>query len=56
MGLKGNKTKQHIKNKAKRLFAQNGYKTVTMKDICEATGLSRGGLCRHYDSTDQIFA
>jgi len=27
-----------------------------MKDICEATSLSRGGLYRHYDSTDQIFA
>lgn len=27
-----------------------------MKDICECTGLSRGGLYRHYDSTSQIFA
>lgn len=26
-----------------------------MKDICEATGLSRGGLYRHYESTEQIF-
>ena len=26
-----------------------------MKDICAATGLSRGGLYRHYDSTRQIF-
>ena len=26
-----------------------------MKDICEKTGLSRGGLYRHYDSTSQIF-
>lgn len=56
MGIKGNRTKQYIKDQARRLFAQNGYKTVTMKDICEATGLSRGGLYRHYDSTDQIFA
>jgi len=26
-----------------------------MKDICEKTGLSRGGLYRHYSSTEQIF-
>ena len=26
-----------------------------MKDICEATGLNRGGLYRHYDSTHVIF-
>lgn len=26
-----------------------------MKDICELTGLSRGGLYRHYESTSQIF-
>ena len=27
-----------------------------MKDICTVTGLSRGGLYRHYDSTQQIFS
>lgn len=27
-----------------------------MKDICEATGLSRGGLYIHYGSTQQIFS
>ena len=27
-----------------------------MKDICCETGLSRGGLYRHYDSTRQIFS
>ena len=55
MGAKGNKTKQHICNEAYKLFAENGYKNVTMKDICEAAGLSRGGLYRHYESTEQIF-
>ena len=47
---------KHIKEQAKLLFANKGFKEVTMKDICEATSLSRGGLYRHYDSTDQIFA
>lgn len=36
-------------------MAEKGFKEVTMKDICEATGLSRGGLYRHYESTEQIF-
>lgn len=37
------------------LFAEKGFKQVTMKDICEAARLSRGGLYCHYDSTRQIF-
>lgn len=56
MGMKGESTKAHIKKKAYDLFAQKGFKEVTMKDICEATGLSRGGLYGHYESTDQIFS
>jgi len=27
-----------------------------MTDICEQTGLSRGGLYRYYSGTDQIFS
>lgn len=55
MGIKGEKTKQYIREKAYQLFAEKGFKEVTMKDICELTGLSRGGLYRHYESTEQIF-
>ena len=44
MSLKGEKTKQDIREKAYQLFAEKGFKDVTMKDICELTGLSRGGL------------
>ncbi len=55
MSLKGDKTKQDIREKAYQLFAEKGFKDVTMKDICELTGLSRGGLYRHYESTEQIF-
>ena len=56
MGRNGESTKAHIKKTAYTLFAQKGFKEVTMKDICEATGLSRGGLYGHYESTDQIFS
>ncbi len=55
MGIKGEKTKQSICKEAYKLFVERGYKDVTMKDICEVTGLSRGGLYRHYESTRQIF-
>lgn len=55
MGIKGDRTKQLICMRAFKLFSEKGYKDVTMKDICEKTGLSRGGLYRHYQSTEQIF-
>ena len=56
MGKKGDETKRFILEKALSLFAEKGFKNVTMKDICMETGLSRGGLYRHYESTHQIFA
>ena len=56
MGKKGEETKIAIRKAALVLFIHKGFKDVTMKDICEATGLSRGGLYMHYGSTKQIFA
>ena len=56
MGKKGDETKRYIKEKALSLFAEKGFKNVTMKDICAETGLSRGGLYRHYNSTCKIFS
>ena len=55
MGKKGDETKKIIREKACSLFSRKGFKNVTMKDICMETGLSRGGLYRHYDSTSRIF-
>lgn len=52
---RGEETRQHIKRNAYSLFAAKGFKQVTMKDICEAAKLSRGGLYCHYESTSQIF-
>ena len=56
MSRKGDLTKQHIKEQSIKLFAQRGFKDVTMKDICDVTELSRGGLYLHYSSTRQIFS
>lgn len=50
------KTKKLILEETLSLFEKKGYKNVTMTDICIETGLSRGGLYRHYGSTHQIFS
>lgn len=55
MGRKGIQTKALIKSKAYQLFADRGFSKIIMKDICEACNLSRGGLYRHYGSTQAIF-
>ena len=55
MNKRGRETREHIKRCACSLFAGKGFKQVTMKDVCEAAGLSRGGLYCHYESTRQIF-
>ena len=56
MGKKGIKTKEEIRRQAYPLFAEKGFQAVTMTDICEKTGLSRGGLYRYYSGTGQIFS
>lgn len=38
---RGEATRRRIREKACLLFAEKGFKEVTMKDICEITGLSR---------------
>ena len=55
MATKGEKTREFILDKSYALFAQKGFKSVTMKDICEATDMSRGGLYSHFASTKEIF-
>lgn len=56
MGKKGDATKQHIRTVAFQLFAEFGYTRVTMQDICTKSGLSKGGLYRHYEDKFQIFS
>lgn len=56
MGTKAERTKERIRQEAYRLFAAKGFKEVTMTDICEKTGLSRGGLYRYYAGTEEIFS
>lgn len=55
MGEKSLQKKQYILDTAKKVFADKGYKRVTMKDIVEACEISRGGLYLYFDSIEQIF-
>lgn len=54
MGEKSVQKKQYIVDTARKVFAEKGYKNVTMKDIVEACEISRGGLYLYFDSTEQI--
>lgn len=56
MGEKAERTRENIRREAYKLFADKGFKEVTMTDICEKTGLSRGGLYRYYSCTGEIFS
>ena len=55
MNSKKERTRELILNKSYELFAKKGFNQITMKDVCEATGLSRGGLYSHFAGTTQIF-
>lgn len=54
MQKKSDVKKDMIKTAAKQLFSTKGYEGVTMKDVCEACQISRGGLYRYYDSPKEI--
>ena len=54
MRCKGKNTEERIKKEAMKLFLERGYKDVSMQDICNATGLSKGGLYRHFSSKSEI--
>lgn len=44
-----------ILESAKAVFVEQGFKNVTMKDIIEKCGISRGGLYLYFSSTKEIF-
>jgi AcrR family transcriptional regulator len=46
--------RQQILSEATRLFAQHGYRAVSMEDIGAAVGLAAPSVYRHYSSKDEI--
>lgn len=54
MGKKGDDTKKMICSAAEKLFSEKGYIAVSMQMICDETGLSKGGLYRHFSNKAEL--
>jgi TetR/AcrR family transcriptional regulator, transcriptional repressor for nem operon len=51
---KGERTKRFIIEKSSSLFNTNGYKSTSIAEIMNATGLKKGGIFYHFDSKDDL--
>ena len=48
-------TKENILIEALKLFAQDGYEAVSVRNIAEKLGITKGALYRHYKNKRDIF-
>ena len=48
-------TKQHITQTALQLFMTKNYRNVTLKELVQATGLSKGAFYHYFDSKEELF-
>jgi AcrR family transcriptional regulator len=48
-------SREHILKTAFSLFLQKSFKEVTMNEIVEATGLSKGAFYHYFESKEQLF-
>ena len=48
-------TRRYLLLQASRLFLQKSYKEVTMKDLVESTGLSKGAFYHYFETKEQLF-
>lgn len=55
MGDKSLQKRNLIVEAAREVFFKRGYRAVTMKDIVEACGISRGGLYLYFANTKELF-
>lgn len=51
---KGEKTRQHIVQTAARVLNRHGYAGSGMAQLMDETGLTKGGLYRHFDSKEAL--
>jgi AcrR family transcriptional regulator len=49
-------TRRRILESARRLFNQRGFSEVSIEEIMEHAGLTRGGFYRHFSSKDELYA
>lgn len=45
---------RQIRNHAKNVFLRKGFDKTTTEDVIEETGMSKGGVYRHYSSTTEM--
>src|SRR6202012_2988244 len=50
-----NDSKEHILVTSLNLFLQKSFKEVTMKEIVDETGLSKGAFYHYFNSKEQVF-
>lgn len=55
MSSKTEQKRQLILDRAVDVFAEKGYKAVTMKDLVDAAEISRGGLYLYFSSVEEVF-
>lgn len=55
MSEKSTQKKKYIVEVARKIFMEKGYKQVTMKDIVDACGISRGGLYLYFQNPGEVF-
>ncbi|MDP4086317.1 MAG: TetR/AcrR family transcriptional regulator [Bacillota bacterium] len=48
-------TRERILNISFQLFLQKNYKEVTLKEIVEKTGMSKGAFYHYFESKEQVF-
>ena len=53
---KAQHTKDQILRATKRLLKQYGYEGVSIKNICEAAGVSNGSFYHHFKSKDELMS
>lgn len=49
-------TKSVIRREALRLFAENGYSAVSMRELAEAVGMRQGGIYNHFSGKQALLA
>ena len=53
--LSKEKRREQIKGIALKLFIDNGYSKITMDEIVQAVGISKGGMYHHFSNKEEIF-
>ncbi|GBF73387.1 hypothetical protein PA598K_01674 [Paenibacillus sp. 598K] len=55
VGVKGERKREQILEKAKELFISQGYAATTMEDLVRYSGFSKGSIYYHFDSKEELF-